>query len=315
MNKKKYIYIYILFLLPVYSFAQQDPQFSQNMFTQMSYNPGYVGSEDKICVAALSRQQWVGFGDGIPKTSVFNFDAAISPFGISSGVGLSFMKDEYGFNENYGINIAYAYKLQIGNGSLGIGVNGGIINKALDAEWYVPDSEFHTNPNSDPAIPGNESAMVFDMGIGLFYSTQDLYVGFSSTHITEPEFEYEKGTPSLKRHYYISGGYNIALANPLFEIKPSLFVQSDGASTQMSINSLLVYNNKLWGGVSLRTDNSIIAMAGIELFNWVKVGYSYDIVTSEMSSYNDGSHEIMVGFSFDVKTDKSPKKYKSIRFL
>ncbi|MDA3781076.1 MAG: type IX secretion system membrane protein PorP/SprF [Bacteroidales bacterium] len=315
MNKKKYLYMYMMFLLPLFSFAQQDPQFSQNMFSQMSYNPGYVGSEDKICVAVLSRQQWVGFGDGSPKTSVFNFDAAINPFGISSGIGLSLMKDEYGFNENYGISIAYAYKLNIGNGSLGIGVNGGIINEAIDANWYVPESEFHQNPNNDPAIPGNESAMAFDMGVGVFYRTQDLYVGFSSTHITQPEFDYEKGTPSLKRHYYISGGYNIILANPLYEIKPSVFVQSDGASTQMSINTYLLYNKKLWGGVSLRTDNSIVAMAGIKLFNWVKVGYSYDIGTSDISSYNDGSHEIMIGFSFDVKTDKSPKKYKSIRFL
>lgn len=305
-----------MFLLPIITFAQQDPQFSQNMFSKMSYNPGYVGSEEKICVAALSRQQWVGFGDGAPKTSVFNFDAAINPFGISSGVGLSLMKDEYGFNENYGINIAYAYKLNVGKGTLGIGINGGIMNMAIDANWFVPDSEFHNpNPNDDPAIPGNESAMTFDMGVGLFYRTQDLYVGVSSTHLLEPEFEYEKGGPSLKRHYYISGGYNIALANPLFEIHPSVFIQSDGASSQMSINTYLLYNKKVWGGVSLRTDNSIVGMAGIELFNWVKIGYSYDLVTSDIGSYNDGSHEIMVGFSFDVKTDKSPKKYKSIRFL
>jgi len=56
-------------------------------------------------------------------------------------------------------------------------------------------------------------------------------------------------------------------------------------------------------------------MLGAKLFDWVRVGYAYDFSVSELSKYNQGSHEIMVGFCFDAKVDKSPKKYKSIRFL
>ncbi len=32
--------------------AQQDPKFSQNMFLAPYYNPGAVGSADKICLGA-----------------------------------------------------------------------------------------------------------------------------------------------------------------------------------------------------------------------------------------------------------------------
>ena len=34
-----------------------------------------------------------------------------------------------------------------------------------------------------------------------------------------------------------------------------------------------------------------------------------------MMEYNDGTHELMMGFCLDVKKDKTPEKYKSIRFL
>ena len=295
--------------------AQQDPQFSQSMFSHMTFNPGYAGSSGQVCATALSRQQWVGFGDGAPMSTAFNLDAAISPFGIDGGVGISLLRDQFAFNEDYGVNLSLAYKLGLGDGSLGIGVSGGVYNKALEAEWYVPESEFHTLPSGDPAIPQNESAMAIDFSFGLFYKTNDLYVGASATHLTQPEFDYASAKPSLTRHYYVMAGYSIPLSNPLLEFQPSAFLQSDGSNSQLSINTTLAYNKKIWGGVSYRTDNSIIAMAGVKLFDWVRVGYSYDIMTSDLSSYNDGSHEIMMGFCFDVKKDRSPEQYKSIRYL
>jgi len=53
----------------------------------------------------------------------------------------------------------------------------------------------------------------------------------------------------------------------------------------------------------------------MELVNWVKISYSYDFLVSDMIGYNSGTHEIMMGFCIDVKKDKTPEKYKSIRFL
>ena len=39
-------------------FAQQDPQFSQNMFNKLFTNPGYTGSSEGICGTLLYRNQW-----------------------------------------------------------------------------------------------------------------------------------------------------------------------------------------------------------------------------------------------------------------
>jgi len=51
------------------------------------------------------------------------------------------------------------------------------------------------------------------------------------------------------------------------------------------------------------------------LFNGVRIGYSYDFTVSQIGKYSDGSHELTIGYCFDLSLDKSPQKYKSIRFL
>ena len=311
--KKQSLFLAIFLMVSLLLKAQQDPQFTQTMFTQLLIPHGYAGSEDKICAYALQRIQWTEFGDGAPSVTVFNVDAAIKN---RFGLGLSLENDELGFDKDFKINLSIAYKQPVGNGKLGLGIKWGVANSAIDlggSEWITPTHD----PATDDAIPENGSeAMTFlDFGFGLYYKTQDLYLGISSTHLNEPEFEYEKGTPSLKRHYYITAGYNLPFANPLLEFKPSVLVQSDGTNSQLAINALIAYNKKLWGGVSLRTDNAISGIFGLELFKWVKVSYSYDFVVSDLMGYNDGTHEIMMGFCLDVKKDKTPEKYKSIRFL
>jgi type IX secretion system PorP/SprF family membrane protein len=249
---------------------------------------------------------------GTPQISVFNADAAFTLFKLPLGAGLSIKNDIIGFNNDTEINISLAYKLNLGKGVLGIGIKGGIVNTNISGEWKYPDSD----GQDDPAIPKNQKGMAMvDLGFGLFYKTNDLYLGIASTHLNQAQYDFQQGKEKLVRHYYVTAGYNMPFTNPLLEFKPSVLVQSDGTYSQLSINALLEYNKKFWGGVSWRTDNAIVGVLGIELFNWVKVGYSYDFVTSDIMSYNSGSHEIMMGFSFDVKKEKTPEKYKSIRFL
>lgn len=316
INMKKYTFFFtVIVLFPVLLKAQQDPQFSQNMFTHLLINPGYAGSNDNISVYALNRTQWTGF-EGGPMVTTLNMDAAINPFKIPMGIGLSLQNDELGFNNDLQLNISLAYKQSLGDGNLGIGVKWGVANTSIStggSEWITP-----VDPaDNDPAIPvdGSEDMSLMDFGFGFFYKTEDLYLGISSTHINQAEFTLDQSNARLTRHYYITAGYNLPFNNPLFEFKPGLIVQSDGKNSQLGFHGIVEYNKKVWGGVSLRTDYAITGIFGVELFKWVKVSYSYDFVVSDLMEYNNGSHEIMMGFSFDVKKDKTPEKYKSIRFL
>ena len=303
--------------------AQQDPQYSHYMFNQMAVNPGYAGSHDAICLAAVHRQQWVGI-EGAPVTSVFTVNAPFKLFGASHGVGLTIMSDQLGFDQNVSGGLDYAYRFAVGPGKLGIGISGMFLNKALSAKWSIPGG---VDWNADPAIPGeNESVMGFDMGVGVFYRAENVYVGFSSTHLFEPVLKYaDKVVNSvvynpkfnIKRHYYATAGTLIPLNNPAWEMAPSIFVYSDGTSSQFTANLNMMYGKKVWGGIGYRLNDALIAMIGVDLFNGLKVGYSFDYTYGSLHNYvtAGGSHEVMVSYCFNLVKEKIVKKYKSVRYL
>jgi type IX secretion system PorP/SprF family membrane protein len=314
MKKLKITFLFLIIIVRS-GLSQQDPLSSQYMFNTLSFNPGVSGISGMICATALNRQQWVGF-KGAPSTTVFSISAPVSPFRVKSGVGLIVESDNLGFDKDISLSGSYAYLMDIGQGKLGLGLTLGMLNKTLTPVWQIPNGDAHTPPSGDPLIPENkESFVAFDAGIGAYYRTDKYYAGFSITHINQPKIKYSKGTPYVSRHYYFTAGYTIQLPNPSFELLPSVFAFSDGKVAQVSINTLVRYNKKVWGGVSYRAGDAITGMIGVQLYNDIRIGYAYDFPMSDIRKSTSGSHEFMVNYCFDMSLGKSPMRYKSIRFL
>jgi len=315
--RKIFSFLLFIFIANLAALGQQDPQFTNNMFYMMGVNPGYAGSNDAISGIILNRYQWSGF-KGAPKTLVFSADASVELFGAPGGIGLNIMSDELGFENNVLVNVNYAYKARLSIGVLGVGVSAGFFSKSISGDWEVPDDPFgiYVEPGSDPAIPQGESSQVaFDAGIGVFLKGINYYLGASVTHVNEAPIKYaDLASTYLVRHYYLSGGYNIKLTDPLFELRPSFLLKSDLAGWQIDLNTNLVYNDRLWGGVSYRLQDAVSLLMGLELFNGLRIGYSFDLTTSAIMRWGYGSHEVFVGYSVDIERNRN-RKYKSVRFL
>ena len=315
--KKIFSFLYLVIIVKLAAFSQQDPQFTNNMFYKLSVNPGYAGAEGTISGIILNRYQWVGF-EGAPKTLVFSAEAAINAFGSPGGIGLNIVSDELGFEKNTQINANYAYSKTLGIGKLGIGLSLGLYNKSINGEWEVPEDNLgiYTQPSSDPAIPqGEVSQMALDAGLGLYLSTNQYFLGVSVTHINQASIKFsDLASTYLARHYYLMGGYNIKLADPLFELRPSFLFKSDLASWQLDLNTNIVFNDRFWGGITYRVQDAIALLLGMEMENGLRFGYSFDLVTSAISRYGFSSHEIFVSYSLDLERNRN-QKYKSIRFL
>jgi type IX secretion system PorP/SprF family membrane protein len=314
MKKLKITFLFLI-IITVDSFGQQDPSFSQYMFNALAFNPGYSGISGMLCATAVTRQQWVGF-TGAPSTTVFNVSAPVSPFHIKSGVGLNVESDKLGFEKDILLSGSYSYLMDLGQGKLGLGFNVGMLNMTLSPNWQIPSGDAHTPASGDPLIPEvKESYVAFDAGLGAYYRTDRYYAALSVTHINEPKMKFTKGTPYFSRHYYFTAGYTFQLPNPALELMPSVFAYSDGKILQLSLNTLVRYNKKIWGGVSYRAGDALIGIFGIELYNGIRIGYSYDFPLTDIRKSTSGSHEFMVNYCFDFGAGKSPMRYKSIRFL
>jgi type IX secretion system PorP/SprF family membrane protein len=303
-------------LITSLSFAQQDPQFSQNPFTRLMVNPGYAGASDLLCGTLMHRQQWVGL-PGRPQTTMFTGDAAIRIGDAKPlGVGMSIISDELGFDKTFMGKLAVAYRLPLGPGNLGVGLEFGLLNKSVNGKWVSIDDY-----QQDANIPNAAvSANTLDLGFGLHYHIPGvMYAGISSTHLTAAELKTTNFQYSLARHYYIVGGYEHAL-NEMITLRPNLWVKTDMSSTQVDINVNALWNNMFWGGLSYRMQDAIVPMFGYQgsLTNGkgnYRIGYSYDVTTSQLRSYSNGSHEIMLGFCYDITPPPKITRYRNVRFL
>ncbi|WP_209319847.1 PorP/SprF family type IX secretion system membrane protein [Ancylomarina longa] len=309
---KKLFFFIIITCLGFNLKAQQDPQFSQNMFNILSVNPAFAGAEEEIVASAINRQQWVGF-DNAPVTTVFNLSTPVHFAGRSHGIGLSIIRDELGLEKNTGIRFSYAYQKKLNSGSLFFGLSFGFQNNALKGEWFVPDGDEYTSIEQDlgsTSVDG--SKMVFDSGLGIFYQTDNLYVGASVTHLTKPNIGYSESVEIyLSRHYYAMAGYRYELTDS-WEILPSVFYKTDAVVSQIDINTNIRYNKKIWAGVSYRIDDAIVGMIGTLFSNGIQIGYAYDVSISKIAK---GSHEFLLAYRFNTKIAGRKQKYKSIRFL
>ena len=301
----KKIFILLLGVLSVITVsAQQDPQFSQNMFNKLANNPGFAGARGNISTSVLHRSQWMGV-EGAPSTQNFSIDAEL-PF-LYGGVGLNIVKDNIGPFSNLGLQASYAYRTELGVGQIGMGMSVGMFQSGVDG------SDFKYAQPGDNAIPvSSVSGSKLDIGAGVYYNTQDVYIGLSSAHMTEPVVEWSDGSQfSLERHYFLISGYYYELT-PVLSLNPSIYLKSDGATSQLDINTNLIYNNKMWGGVSYRLDEGLILLAGMNVNEDLRLGLAYDVT---MLNPLGNSLEVMLGYNFKINYDKPISKYKNPRFL
>ena len=300
---KKYFLLFLLFSFAFISKAQQDPQFSQYIFNNLSFNPGSTGSEQAICATALHRSQWVGFDDA-PVSTNFSVQSPISL--LNGGLGLNILTDKIGQNEFLSLNISYAYHVELPEGKLGIGLSVGVIQDEIDGANIITQ-------NPDPSIPTSvDKASGFDLGLGFFYNSEKLYVGLSSKHLNEPTIATTLDIIDIKRHYYLSSGYEHVL-NEKLDLKPSLLIKTDGVTTTIDMTSLLEYNKKLWGGVTYRPSTRAVLLLGMHISEDLKFGFSYDVPTTNIST--SGTFEFMLGYCFKIDYNKVVKGFKNPRFL
>ncbi len=324
---KRFLSVFLFTFLSIAVSAQQDAQFSQNMFNKLAINPAFAGAYNSICASLLGRQQWVKFTNsgGTPQTYLLNFDAPVSL--LHGGVGFNILQDKIGRENTMSVNAAYAFRLPLGPGTFSAGLTLGMLNKQINSSgWVTPDLD----PALDPAIPSdNVNKIVFDMGLGVYYNIGTrLFLGVSTTHLPASAVKIsgssaEKDTAfnwDTKRHYYIMSGYTYPLGGSvIWDLRPSIFVKTDGTSAQVDFNCNIMYNKTFWGGIAYRYKDAVVPTVGFQQASGLRVGIAYDVTTSDLKNGAKGGRtstfELMLGYCFKRPEKVSIQKKKNVRFL
>ena len=339
MSKLKHIVLILVSLFVCISgvWAQQAPIFTNYTNSYAYINPGFAGLSEGVNLMGLYRQQWAGFiptSDGsysnsssggsstsanstnnetAPVTFLLTGDVPIRIFG--GGISFSVMNDKLGFENNTNVGLGYSYHIDLGGGTLGIGVSVSLLNRSVNF------SGLHPGDGNDPLIDGlsQESTMLFDGSAGLFYQIpESFYIGISAINLFESTSralgQSETGASfTTDRTLYLVAGYPFMFeAMPTFKFIPSIGVMSDIASTQLNAGMKITYNDAFSLGVNYRPQESIGVTVGLAIKDFV-IGYAYDINTM---GYNiPGSHEIALSYCFKLDMDRTPRDYRSVRYL
>ena len=298
--------IVLLVCLAALTKAQQLPMYSQYLTNDFILNPAIAGSKPHFPIQINSRTQWSGLGTIAPKTNTLSYHMPVSYDAI--GIGAIVMQDETGPYSQIGVTLSFAYHIQLDEDDvtrLSLGLSGLMTQHTLNQD----DLTFH---NPDPEFQGSYSKMVPDASFGAYLYSKNFSLSASAHQLFESTFKESVqdifGDNSQVRHYFAHASYRIDIHSDL-AIEPSLLVKSTEVSpTQLDVNARVIIDNNYWAGLSLRSSQSLVVLAGLNMGS-LFLSYSYDQGISSLSSVASGSHEISLGFNINDKRKRRHSYY------
>ena len=302
--KKNFIIILVCF--SALTKAQQLPIYSQYITNDFVLNPAIAGSKPYFPLQINSRTQWSGLGKIAPKTNTLSYHMPLAYESI--GIGAIVMQDETGPYSQIGLTLSFAYHMQLDEDDvtrLSLGLSGLITQHNLKQDDLI----FH---NPDPEFQGSYSKMVPDASFGAYLYSKNFSLSVSAHQLFESTFKKSVqdifGDNSQVRHYFAHASYRIDIHSDL-AIEPSLLVKTTEVSpTQLDINARAIIDNNYWAGLSLRSSQSLVILAGLHMRSMF-LSYSYDYGISSLSSIASGSHEISLGFNINDKRKRRHSYY------
>tara|TARA_R110002050_G_scaffold151855_2_gene279133 strand:- start:61533 stop:62570 length:1038 start_codon:yes stop_codon:yes gene_type:complete len=288
--------------------AQQDPMYTQYMNNILSVNPAYAGSGEVLSMMVMSRNQWVSI-DGAPATQSFIMHAPITKHHM--GLGFSLLKDQLGPISQTGAYIDYSYSIDIVHGRyLSFGLKGGV--NFFEAGL----SKLETVDSNDPVFANDINRNFLpNVGIGLYYNSERFMTGISipkliQNQINRSDFSSEYVSRE-NIHLFFMAGYVFDI-NRILKFKPYFLTKySQNSPLAVDLTAQFLFYERLWLGAMYRVGDAVGAMFQVQISNQLKVGYAYDVTATDLGSYNNGTHEILVSYDFNFGRDKvrSPRYF------
>lgn len=278
--------------------------------------PTFAGIGDNLKIRANGLTQWVGIKDAPDNQSVY----ADFRIASQSGVGISLYNDSNGNTRQTGMKISFAHHLILDYYSkqyLSFGMSYNINNFKIDIDKFNTTYEI---PVLDPSITDNRFVSNNNFDVGFLYRNKAYYLSLNASNILNKNADRFSGVePVLLRNYQVYSGYTFrSRENSRIEYEPSVFYQyfaSDGrSSTDVNIKyrKFNRYEDYFWAGISYRFLNdqffkplNLGPMVGFKKSNFY-FGYSYQITTNQLSSFNSGTHVITIGLDFFAGISNCP---------
>lgn len=310
---QKILLLLVIIGITQHAYSQQGtPLYSQYTMNKFLINPAVAGYQGITDINLTAKEQWMGF-ENSPSTYSLSGQTRIlrSNYLAKSlmikrrisrrrpsgrvGLGGNIYSDRNGAISRNGLQFTYAYHIHVRNSQFSFGLTGAFYQFKVNKDKF--DYIYQEN---DRLIDQKGVLYIPDADFGFLYSVYDFYAGVSAKNLMESVLKFgqsEYDDLTTERNYYFMSGYKYAL-NRQFDLEGGLLLR---ASENLRINSDITlkayYLQDYWAGISYRTKESVILLAGVAVKN-LYFGYGFDYNLTDIQQVSYGSHEIMLGITF-----------------
>ncbi len=281
--------------------GQQKTVVSQYMFNGQVLNPAYSGVHEKLSATAMYRNQWVNL-EGAPTIQTLTVNTGFKR--NKTGIGVMISNDELGIHRDLSVYLSYSYKIQFNNGALSMGLQGGFNH--LNSDFTKLNLK---NPGG-PILAGERGEFNPNFGAGLFYYSDIAYMGISVPYILSNKIISAENIISEareSRYYYFTTGRAFHL-NQNVIWKPSILIRfQEDAPLGYDLNTNFVFKELVTLGASYRSGDAFLWLFELQLNDKFRFGYAYDMTTSGLNQFSNGTHELMLNYRIDISRGISGK--------
>lgn len=275
--------------------AQHNDFQSLYMYDALTINPAYAGNKEALTLNANYRDQWKGI-KGAPKT--FSFSAHLATRSKKMGLGLTVLNDQFGIQNNLRINAIYAYRIRIRNSILSFGAAAGIRNESIDynaLNLVDPDDVTFLNQSRRSILP--------DVSLGTMLKCKSLLIGVSLPNIVRIKDK------NLLQAFNGYAAYVIDWKKEM-KLKPTVLLKYVLQSPLTYEGNLTFYYKQLFSvGLGAKSSKTGNIYARIHLNNQFSVAYLYERNLGSQGQLWRNTHEVMINYTFDYKTNVQSPRY------
>jgi type IX secretion system PorP/SprF family membrane protein len=297
----KKLFRLILFLfIPLNLFGQISPVTSQYVLNPLTINPAFAGSRGALNIAAFYRKQWVGIA-GSPETMTLSTDLALMDRKL--GLGLIVSNDKIGATKETHFTTSYSFKIEMGKSILSFGFGAGLVatnTKYSDLIVLDPGDEYYLTDSHVFVVP--------EFSFGVYYSIKNYFAALSIPKLLKYDFNFSKNkytmtvNPGLNS-YIFNTGYVFTINSKLKIYPSALLTYAPGEKLLYDFNAHFNLFDRVWTGISYRSNKSIIGLLQFSVTDQLKIAYTYDFDFGTLGTYSKGSHEIMLRYEFKYKVN------------
>ena len=282
-------------------YAQQESQYTQFMHNKIMFNPAYAGHGGATSISLLHRQQWMGF-EQAPQSQLLSVHA---PFFIENvGWGLTVSRQSAGILNRWTVSLPYSYEVKLGDDhALKMGVQASLRHFGLN---FADLSVVATDANDPVIAEGGQGRILGNAGAGVFWNYGSFYAGLSVPHIFSGDFDLSDQPRDIVArqvaHVYFMGGASLDVSETI-SLQPNIMIKgTQAAPLGIDVNLNVMFSQRFITGVSYRSGGDAFAESVDLLFFYrvteaFSLGAAYDISIGPLSSYNNGSFEVMLQFN------------------